>query len=57
MQEYLQDYGAMGDTVVTCYEAEGLVYAGRYHNSQQDEVVIGEDYGLNVTFFNEYEIN
>lgn len=57
VQEYLQDYGAMGDTVVTCYEAEGLVYAGRYHNSQQDEVVIGEDYGLNVTFFDEYEIN
>ncbi len=57
VQEYRQYRGAMGDTIVTCYDAEGLVYKGRYRNSQQDEMVIGEDYGLNVMYFNDYEIN
>ncbi len=45
-----------GDMVVTCYDAEGLVYAGKYHNSQSDEVLIEDEYELNVMPFGEFDM-
>ncbi|MFI3208897.1 MAG: hypothetical protein R3Y40_07150 [Eubacteriales bacterium] len=46
-QQYRAHYGYLGDTIVSCYDDTGLIYMGRYYNSQQGEQEIG-DYELNI---------
>ncbi len=36
--------GMITDMMVCCYDTEGLVYAGLYHNSQKNEVFVDEEY-------------